>query len=161
MQIQFDRTNGIYTPRRTGSVALPGSGGCAAPPQFVATGQSADCPPGRTEMRTFLGIRQAQVPAGASVPIDIKTLQVFRAESLKITSQGGVYFLIENIMLGNTPVLPATTMGIRANLLSEVSTDVCLRWPDIRPDLPGTITVRNTDANPQDFEAMFLGWAMA
>lgn len=142
--------------RHTGAV-VPGSGGCSGPPVDVVNPPPECGVAGRTEMRTLLGIRALCVN-GVPNPIAITVLQRFRIENIKVDSTNGYRFLIQAVMLGNTPALPSTTMGIRAQLLSEVSTDMCLRWPDIRPDLPGTMTVLNDSGADAYFEGVFIGW---
>lgn len=114
----------------------------------------------RAEMRTVLGVRELAIADGTQRTFEVKVNQVFRIENWKVTSQGGPDFLIRQVMLGNTPALPASTNGIRASLMSEVSTDMCLRWPDIRPDLPATITIENDSGAEADFESMFIGWML-
>lgn len=145
--------------RRTGAV-VPSSGGCGAPPSYLPESQiPAECSAtSRSNMRTVMGVEALAVAAGATATINITTLERFRIESLKVGSSTASDFVIESINLGNTPATPSQAFPIPAETLSEVSTDVCLRWPDIRPELPASMTVRNISNAQADFRAMFTGW---
>lgn len=145
--------------RRAGAV-VPSSGGCGSPPAYIS---DVDLPSecnatNRSNMRTVMGVQALAVAPGASQTINLTVLERFRIENFKVGSSTASSFVIDAINLGNTPATPSQQYPIPAETLSEVSTDVCLRWPDIRPDLPATITVRNISSAAADFRATLLGW---
>lgn len=95
----------------------------------------------------------ADVPAGATVTVNLEPAQPLNVKSIVITSKEAENFDVLDVIVGAKSVLPTQERGIPGEMMSEVAELRFTSFRAVPPVIGMKMVVRNNDADPHPFRA--------